>query len=151
MSFVVFLQFFSSKGRFLEKFSGANFCFWVLVLGLCFLVGFCLCFCFIFGGSLPKVFGKNSLDVRSAVFWVLSLLLWFFRRRRFWFFFFLRDRDQVVTGHPPHTHLFFWFFFFLCPAAFVCSARFGRASRFLAFCRGAILGPGRFWDSPWTF
>ena len=66
--FCRFLQFFSSKGRFLEKFSGANFCFWVLVLGLCFLLGFCLCFCFIFGGSLPKVFGKNSLDVRSGVF-----------------------------------------------------------------------------------
>ena len=58
VSFVVFLPFFSSKGRFLEKFSGANFCFWVLVLVLCFLVGFCLCFCFCFGGSLPKVSGK---------------------------------------------------------------------------------------------
>ena len=29
-----------------------------------------------------------------------------------------------------------WFFFFLCPAAFVCFARFGRASRFLAFFLG---------------
>ena len=66
--FCRFLPFFSSKGRFLEKFSGANFCFWVLVLGLCFLVGFCLCFCFIFGDSLPEVFEKILFDVRSAVF-----------------------------------------------------------------------------------
>ena len=36
-----FLSFLLSKGRFLEKFSGANFCFWVVVLVLCFLVGFC--------------------------------------------------------------------------------------------------------------
>ena len=36
-----FLSFLFSKGRFLEKFSGANFCFGVVVLVLCFLVGFC--------------------------------------------------------------------------------------------------------------
>ena len=121
-----------------------------------------LCWSCVFWGVFAIVFA-SFLAVRSrncpekilllsglVFFRGRSLFLWFFRRRRFWFFF-LRDRDQVVTGHSPRTHLFFWFFFFLCPAAFVCSARFGRASRFLAFCRGAILGPGRFWDSPWTF
>ena len=69
--FCRFLPFFSSKGRFLKKFSGANLCFWMVVLVLCFLVGFCLCFCFFFGGLLPKVSEKNSLDVRSGVFWGL--------------------------------------------------------------------------------
>ena len=34
--FCRFLPFCSSKGRFLEKFSGANFCFWGVVLVLCF-------------------------------------------------------------------------------------------------------------------
>ena len=116
--FCRFLSFFSSKGRFLEKISGANFCFWVVVLVLCFLVGFCLCFCFIFGGSLPKVFGKNSLDVRSAVFWALSLLLFFFVDVVFGVFF-LRDRDQVVTGHPLTRTGVAGSFSRLCPFAFL--------------------------------
>ena len=150
--FCRFLSFLLSKGRFFEKFSGANFCFWVVVLVLCFLVGFCYCFCFIFWRFAPETVRKNSIDVRSGFFWVRSLFLWFFRRRRFCFcFFFLRDIDQVVTGHPFTRTCFSGSFSFLCPAAFLCSARFGRASRFLAFFRGAILGPGRFWDSPWTF
>ena len=46
--FCRFLPFFSSKGRFLKTFSGANFCFWGVLLVLCFLVVFCLCFCFTF-------------------------------------------------------------------------------------------------------
>ena len=108
-------------------------------------MGFCQCFCFFFGGSLPKVFGKISLDVRSAVFWVRSLFVWFFRRRRF----FLRETDQVVIGHPSHAPVLVCSFFVLCPAAHVF-ARFGRASRFLRFPRGAFLGPVRFWDSPGT-
>ena len=67
------------------------------------------------------------------------------------FVFFFKRQRSGSNRTPPHTHLFFWFFLlFLCPAAFVCFARFGRASRFLAFFRGAILGPGRFWDSPGT-
>ena len=27
----------------------------------------------------------------------------------------MRDKDQVVTGHPPHTHLFCWFLFCVLP------------------------------------
>ena len=81
--------------------------------------------------SLPKVFGKILL---------MSGLVCFFL---------LRDKDQVVTGRP-RTRTCFSGLFFLCPAAFACFARFGHASRFLAFFRGAILGPGRFWDSPGT-
>ena len=146
MSFAVFLPFFSSKGRFLEKFSGANFCFWVLVLGLCFLVVFAYVFASFLAVRSRKCL-KNSLDVRSAVFWVRSLLLWFFRRRRFSPLFFLRDRDQVVTGHPSHA-LVLLVPFLVCVPPLFCFARFGRASCFLVVFRGAILGPVRFWDSP---
>ena len=75
-----------------------------------------------------------------------SLFLWFFfRRRRFSRFFFFKRQRSSSHRTPLHAHLFCCsLFLFLCPAAFVCFARFGRASRFLAFFRGAILGPGRF-------
>ena len=53
---------------FLKKFSGPNFCFRVSVLFLCFLVGFCLGFCFTLWRFVPESVRKNSLDVRSAVF-----------------------------------------------------------------------------------
>ena len=118
--FCRFLSFLSSKGRFLEKFSGANFCFWVVVLVLCFLVGFCYCFCFISWNFAPETVWKNSLDVRSGAFWgSFSSSFRFFSSTSFFLFFFSRDIAQVVTGHP-HTHLFCFFLFFLCcPAAFV--------------------------------
>ena len=145
--FCRFLPFFSSKGRFLEKFSGASFCFWALVLGLCFLVGFCLCFCFIFGGSLPEVFEKILLMSGLLFFGFVLSSFGFFRRRRFSPLFFLRDRDQVVTGHPSHA-LVLLVPFLVCVPPLFCFARFGRASFFLVVFRGAILGPVRFWDSP---
>ena len=146
--FCHFLSFLLSKGRFWEKFSGANFCFWGVVLVWCFLVGFCYCFCFIFWRFAPETVWKNSIDVRSGFFWARSLFLRFFCKTSSFSVFFFRDIDQVVTGHPFTRTCLSGSFSFLCPAAFVCSARFGRASRFLAFFRGAILGPGRFWDSP---
>ena len=119
-------------------------------VGLVFFGGFLLMFLLYFLAFRSRNCWKNSIDVRSGFFWGRSLFLRFFRRRRFSFclFFFLRDKVQVVTGHPRTRTCFSGSFSFLCPAAFVCSARFGRASRFLAFFRGAILGPGRFWDSP---
>ena len=62
--FGVFCRFFAVLlflGPLFEKFSGANFCFWVSLLVLCFLVGFGLCFCFMFWRVAPKVFGKILL------------------------------------------------------------------------------------------
>ena len=123
--FCCFLPFASSKGRFLEKFSGANFCFWVVVLVMCFLVGSCYCFCFIFWRFAPGTVWKNSIDVRSGFFWVRSLSLRFFVVVVVFVVFFLRDKDQVVTGHP-HTHLFGFFpFLFVSRRAF-CFALFVR-------------------------
>ena len=58
-SFVVFLPFFFSEGRCLEKFSGANFCFWVSVWVLRVLVLFCLCFCFIICFFAPETVLKK--------------------------------------------------------------------------------------------
>ena len=54
---------------------------WICVFRWCFAQVFVSGF----GTSLPKLFGKNSLNVRSSVFgFVLSFLV--FRRRRFCFF-----------------------------------------------------------------
>ena len=58
-------------------------------------------------------------------------------------FSFKRERSGS-NRTPPHAPVFVVLVF--CPAA----TRFGRASCFLAFFRGAILGPARFWDSPGT-
>ena len=83
--FGVFCRFFAVLlflGSLFEKFSGANFCFWVSVLVVCFLVLFCLCFCFIIWFSLPKMSRKNSLHVGSCFFWVFFSLPLVFRRRR---------------------------------------------------------------------
>ena len=108
--------------------------------------------------SLPKVFGKillmsglvflgcllSSLGFFADVVVPLLFCLFLFS------FSFFREIDQVVTGHTPHTHLCSFAFSCLCPAAFVCSPVLAVRPFFLAFCRGAILGPGRFWDSPGT-
>ena len=139
--FCCFLPFVCSKGRFLEKFSGANFCFWVVVLVLCFLVGFCYCFCFIFWRSAPEPVWKNSIDVRSGFFWVRSLSLRFFFRRRVLFFF---KRQRSGSNRTPPTHLFgFSFSLFVSRRAF-CFALFGRASCFSAFFSGCLSGPRAF-------
>ena len=96
----------------------------------------------------PESVWKNSLDVRSGVFWARSLFLWFFRGRRFSPFF-LRDTDQAVTGHP-RTRLFGFSFSLFVSRRTFCFALFGRASCFLAFFSGchSESGPARFWDSP---
>ena len=59
----------------------------------------------------------------------------------------LEERESSGSHRPPpHAPVFVVLFLLFCRAC--CFARFGRASRFLAFFRGAILGPARFWDSP---
>ena len=71
--FCRFSSFLLSKGRFSEKFSGANFCFWVVVLVLCFFWWvFVIVFALFFGGSLPKLFGK-TLSMSGLVFSVVVL------------------------------------------------------------------------------
>ena len=140
----------------MEKFSGANFCFWVSVLVLC-----------VFGAVLPMFLlyyllfrSRNCLEkilLMSGLVFLGCLLssfgcfadvVVFFV---FFFFFFQRDSSGSNRAHP-HTHFVFLFPFLFCvPAAFVCSCPFWPCVlSSLAFCRGAILGPGRFWDSPWT-
>ena len=72
-------------GLLFGKISGANFCFLGVGVGHVFFGAvFADIFALCFGGLLPKVFEKSSLDVRS-VFWVRSLFLRFFRRRRLCF------------------------------------------------------------------
>ena len=124
-SFAVFLPSSLLRVDVRKNFRERTFVFGCRCWSCVFLMGFCLCFCFMFWRVAPESVWKNSLDVRSVFFWVRSLFLWFFRRRRFCFsrfrfrfscFFLSREKDQVVTGHP-HTHLCLLFLFF-CPAAF---------------------------------
>ena len=147
VSFVGFLSFLLSKGRFLEKFSGANFCFWVVVLVLGFLGGFCYCFCFIFWRFAPETVRKKF---SCCQVWCFSrgrsLFLWFFWPSSsfsvFVFVFsFFKRHSSGSHRTPPHTRLFFWFFFFLCPAAFVFSARFGPCVPLLGVFPGCHSGP----------
>ena len=74
----------------------------------------------------------------------------FFLFVSFFFFFFQRDRSGSHRAHP-HTHfVFFVLFLFVSPPHSVCSPVLAVRPFFLVFWRGAILGPGRFWDSPGT-
>ena len=99
--------------------SGANFCFWVLVLVMCvFLAVTCLGFCFMLWRFVPESVWKNSLDVRSAVFWVRSLFLWFFLSTSSWLFF---KRYRSGSNRTPHARACFVCSCFFCPAALVVS------------------------------
>ena len=151
LSFFAVLLF---SGSLSEKIFGSELLFLGGLVGLVFFGGVLPMFLLHFLAVRFRKCLKNSLDVRSGVFLGSFFLPFVFPSTSFFVFVFSffvsRDIAQVVTGHP-HTHLFSFVLFFLCcPAAFVCSALFGRASRFLAFLRGAILGPARFWDSPGT-
>ena len=81
------------------------------MLVLCFLVGFCYCFCFIFWRFAPETVWKNSFDVRSGFSGFVLSSLGFSPTS---FVFFLRHKDQVVTGHPlTRTCLAGFFSFFV--------------------------------------
>ena len=97
----------------------------------------------------PESVWKNSIDVRSGVFWGSFSLPLFFSSTSFFAFFCLRDTDQVVTGHP-HTHLFACSFSLFVSRRACCFARFGRASRFSAFFSGCHSGPRAFLGFSWN-
>ena len=131
----------------MEKFSGANFCFWVVVLVLCFWWVFAIVFVLFFGVSLPKLFGKILL-MSGLVFsgFVLSSLG--FSPTSFVVFFSKRQRSGSHRT-PPHTHLSCWFLFLICvPPLLSVSPVLAVRPASRRFSRGAILGPARFWDSP---
>ena len=113
------------------------------VVGLVFFGGFLPMFLLYFlGSSLPKVFGKILL-MSGLVFFGFVLSSGFFVDVVFRVFF-SREIVQVVTGHPLTRTCFAVPFLFLCPAVFVCFARFGRASCFSAFFSGCHSGPRAF-------
>ena len=119
VSFVVFCRSSFLRVVVWKNFRERTFVFGWLCWSCVFLVGFCYCFCFIFGGSLPKLSGKNSLVVRSGVSsGSFSFPLVFSPTSFFAVFFFLRDKDQVVTGHP------FTRTCFVVPLFFFVSRRF---------------------------
>ena len=133
----------------MKNFSGANFCFWVSSLVLGVSVVFCLGFCFIFWRLAPE-------NVRKILFMSGPLFLWVcFSLSRFsvvavffvfaFVVFFKRD-SSGLTGHTPHCTLWSCFFPFFVPAAPGLSPALAVSPFLLAFCRGAILGPGRFGD-----
>ena len=108
-----------------------------------FSVGFCLCFCFIFGGSLPKLFGKILL-MSGLLFsgFVLSSFGFFASSSSsFQVLVFFKRYSSGSNRTPPHALVLLFLFALFCPAALVCSAHFGRASCFLAFFSGCHSGP----------
>ena len=142
-----------------ENFFGSELLFLGVGVGLVFFDGFLpmfllSVFALCFGGSLPKVFGKILLMsglsfsgfVLSSGFFVdvVSVFLGFV----FVFLAFSFKRERSGSNRtPPHAPVFVLVFL---SCRIWCFARFGRASCFLAFFRGAIMGPARFWDSPGT-
>ena len=129
-----------------EKFFGSELLFLGVGVGRVFFGAVLPMFLlYFFGFSLPKVSRKNSLDVSQV--WGL----WFFfssfgfslTSPPFLFlFFFLLKRESLGSNRAhPHTHLGCFFLFLFLSRRTCLFARFGRASRFLAFFRGAILGP----------
>ena len=131
----------------MKTFSGANFWFGWWCWSCVFWWVFAHVFAF-FWRFAPESVWKNSLDVRSGVFWVRSLFLWFFRGRRF-FAVFLKDTDQVATGHP-HTRLFVCSFSLFVSRRAFCFALFGHASCFLAFFSGCHSGARAFLGFSWN-
>ena len=128
-----------------KNFRERTFVLWCRCLSCVFWCCFAYVFVLFFVLSFPKLSWKNSLDVRSGVFGVFSLLLWFFLPTSSSFLFFLRETAQVVTGHTP-TRTFFVCFLFLvfAPAALVIT-RFGRASLLSRVLSGCHSGPRAFW------
>ena len=152
LSFVVFCR--SSFLRVVVRkiFRERTFVFGCRCRSCVFWCCFAYVFALLFGFPLPKMLRKNSLDVRSCVsgFFFSPLLVFSPMSSPFFFFFsfsFFRETDQVVTGHTPTRTWCFFLFLSVSPPHSGCSPVLAVRPFFLAFCRGAILGPGRFLDS----
>ena len=80
--FGVFCRFFSVflflRSLFEKDFRERTFVFGWGCWSCVFWWVFAYVFALFLGGSLLKVFGNNSFDVKSGVFWGRSLFLWFF-------------------------------------------------------------------------
>ena len=130
-------------GSLFEKIFGSELLFLGVGVGLVFFGGFLLMnVALFFGGSLPEVFGKILL-MSGLLFFGFVLSSFVFSSSSF--FLFKRQRSGS-NRTPPHAPFCFFLFLFVSRRA-CCFALFGRASFFLAFSRGAILGPARFSDS----
>ena len=143
VSFAIFC--FSSFLRvaFLKKLSGGELLF---LGGLCwfcvFWWVFAIVFALFFGVSLPNCLERfYRCQVWFLCLWVCSLFLRFFFVVVVVLGFFLRDIDQVVTGHPLHTHLLFWFFFFFVSRRFSLFRPFWPCVPLLGVFPGCHSGP----------
>ena len=144
VSFVVFVTILLFRGSLFGKIFGSELLFCGVGVCLVFLVLFCLCFCFIFCSCRSRnCLGKILLMSGLVLFGFFSLLLWFSRRRRPFCFF---ERDSSGSNRArPHMRLFRLFPFpCFCPRRDCYCPFWTVRPFFLAFCRGASLGPGRF-------
>ena len=94
----LFFPFFSSQGRCLKTFSGANFCFWVSWLVLCFSIAFCLGFCFVIWFFAPENVSEKFSSCQVCCFRGFVLFLLVFRRRRLFVFVFVVFSREKAQG-----------------------------------------------------
>ena len=149
MSFVVFCRSSLLRVAFLEKISGRTFVFgcwcWFCVLGWVFAYVFASFLAVRSRKCLEKILLMSGLLFSGFVlssfgFFVNAVFCGFFKRQR-----------SGSNRTPLHTHLFCWFLVFCVPPLLSVSPVLAVRPASWWFSRGAILGPVRFWDSPWTF
>ena len=100
-----------------------------------------------------KCLGKILFTSGLLVLGICFFSLWFSVVVAFLFLFFLfffKRESSGLTGHTPTRTLCSCSFFLFLSPRFGLSPVLAVRPSFLAFCRGAILGPGRFLDSPGT-
>ena len=121
-TFAFFCRFSLLRVAVKKNFSGANFCFWVSWLVLCFSIVFCLGFCFYFlAFRSRKCLGKFS-SCQVCCFWGFVLFLFGFLGS--WLFFQERKLranrthpTRTLSLSPPHrVYLPFW----PCVLSFSC-------------------------------
>ena len=143
------------QSRCFKTFSGANFCFgcrgWSCVFFDSVLLRFLFYSLVVRSRKWPDkilfmsgllFLGVCSLSLSFSLFSVVVVFL---------FFVVFKRESSGLTGHTPHRTVLVLFFFLFVPAALGFSPVLAVRPLFLAFCRGAILGPGRFLDSPGTY